>query len=43
MRLLDAIVNDEEFTPAKSRERFRVAMTDHGSTIFAARTPSTIA
>jgi DNA-binding transcriptional LysR family regulator len=33
MRRLDAIVHDEEFTPARSRERFRVAMTDHGSTI----------
>jgi DNA-binding transcriptional LysR family regulator len=33
MRRLDAIVRDEEFTPARSRERFRVAMTDHGSTI----------
>lgn len=33
MRRLDAIVHDKEFRPAQSRERFRVAMTDHGSTI----------
>jgi len=33
MRRLDAIVHDDEFTPARSRERFRVAMTDHGSTV----------
>lgn len=33
MRRLDAIVNDQQFSPAQSRERFRVAMTDHGSTI----------
>ena len=33
MGRLDAIVHDEEFTPARSRERFRLAMTDHGSTI----------
>jgi DNA-binding transcriptional LysR family regulator len=33
MRRLDAIVHDQEFIPAQSRERFRVAMTDHGSTI----------
>jgi DNA-binding transcriptional LysR family regulator len=33
MRRLNAIVHDQEFTPAQSRERFRVAMTDHGSTI----------
>ena len=33
MRRLDAIVHDKEFSPAQSRERFRVAMTDHGSSI----------
>jgi DNA-binding transcriptional LysR family regulator len=33
MRRLDAIVHDEEFTPARTFERFRVAMTDHSSTI----------
>src|SRR6266566_8697057 len=33
MRRLNAVVNDQEFIPAESRERFRVAMTDHGSTI----------
>src|SRR5262245_24254687 len=33
MRRLNAIVHDQEFTPAQSHERFRVAMTDHGSTI----------
>jgi DNA-binding transcriptional LysR family regulator len=33
MRRLDAIVHDQEFIPAQGRERFRVAMTDHGSTI----------
>jgi DNA-binding transcriptional LysR family regulator len=33
MRRLDAVVRDEEFTPARSHERFRVAMTDHGSAI----------
>src|ERR1700749_23502 len=33
MRRLQAIVRDEEFTPARSQERFRVAMSDHGSTI----------
>jgi DNA-binding transcriptional LysR family regulator len=33
MRRLDALVNDQEFIPAQSRERFRIAMTDHGSTI----------
>lgn len=33
MRRLNAIVQDQEFTPAQSCERFRVAMTDHGSTI----------
>jgi DNA-binding transcriptional LysR family regulator len=33
MRRLDAIVHDQEFAPAQSRERFRVALTDHGSTI----------
>src|ERR1700756_6026034 len=33
MRRLNALVTDQEFIPARSRERFRVAMTDHGSTI----------
>jgi DNA-binding transcriptional LysR family regulator len=33
MRRLNALVNDQEFVPAQSRERFRMAMTDHGSTI----------
>src|SRR6266853_2680852 len=33
MRRLNAVVNDQEFSPAESRERFRVAMTDHSSTI----------
>ncbi len=33
MRRLNALVNDQEFIPAQSRERFRIAMTDHGSTI----------
>jgi hypothetical protein len=33
MRRLNALVTDQEFVPARSRERFRVAMTDHGSTI----------
>jgi len=33
MRRLKAIVGDEKFAPAQSQERFRVAMTDHGSTI----------
>jgi DNA-binding transcriptional LysR family regulator len=33
MRRLQAIVRDEEFTPAQSQERFRVAMSDHGSII----------
>src|SRR5258708_27009696 len=33
MRRLNAVVNDQEFAPAESRERFRVAMADHGSTI----------
>src|SRR6201987_4828991 len=33
MRRLNALVNDQEFVPAQSRERFRIAMTDHGSTI----------
>jgi len=33
MRRLQVIVSDEEFSPAQSQERFRVAMTDHGSTI----------
>jgi hypothetical protein len=29
MRRLQAIVRDEELTPAQSQERFRVAMSDH--------------
>jgi DNA-binding transcriptional LysR family regulator len=33
MGRLDTIVHDQEFAPAQSRERFRVALTDHGSTI----------
>jgi DNA-binding transcriptional LysR family regulator len=33
MRRLNALVNDQEFIPGQSRERFRIAMTDHGSTI----------
>jgi DNA-binding transcriptional LysR family regulator len=33
MGRLDAMVNGEEFSPARSQERFRVAMTDHGATI----------
>ena len=33
MRRLETIVHDQQFSPAQSRERFRVAMTDHGSTI----------
>src|SRR5258708_17630974 len=33
MRRLNALVNDQEFIPAQSREHFRIAMTDHGSTI----------
>jgi DNA-binding transcriptional LysR family regulator len=33
MRRLNALVNDQEFVPAQSRERFRIATTDHGSTI----------
>ena len=33
MRRLNALVKDQEFIPAQSRERFRIAMTDHGSTI----------
>jgi DNA-binding transcriptional LysR family regulator len=37
MRRLNAVVNDQEFAPAESRERFRVAMTDHGSTILLPR------
>jgi len=32
MRRLESIVGGEKFTPAQSQERFRVAMTDHGST-----------
>jgi DNA-binding transcriptional LysR family regulator len=33
IRRLETMVQGEEFSPARSRERFRVAMTDHGSTI----------
>src|SRR5438874_13405635 len=33
MGRLGAMVQGEEFSPASSQERFRVAMTDHGSTI----------
>jgi len=33
MRRLETMVHGEEFSPARSQERFRVAMTDHGSTI----------
>jgi DNA-binding transcriptional LysR family regulator len=33
MRRLNSLVNDQEFIPGRSRERFRIAMTDHGSTI----------
>src|SRR5258708_331736 len=33
MRRLETMVQGEEFFPARSQERFRVAMTDHGSTI----------
>jgi DNA-binding transcriptional LysR family regulator len=33
MRRLNTVVSDQKFTPAESRECFRVAMTDHGSTI----------
>jgi DNA-binding transcriptional LysR family regulator len=33
MGRLAAMVEGEEFYPARSQERFRVAMTDHGSTI----------
>ena len=33
IRRLNALVNDQEFIPAQSRERFRIAITDHGSTI----------
>jgi len=33
MRRLNALVNNQEFIPGQSRERFRLAMTDHGSTI----------
>jgi DNA-binding transcriptional LysR family regulator len=33
MGRLGAMVQGEEFSPARSQERFRVAMTDHGSTI----------
>jgi len=33
MRRLETMVQGEEFSPARSQERFRVAMTDHGSTI----------
>src|SRR6516165_9120766 len=33
MRRVEAIVHDQQFSPAQGRERFRVAMTDHLSTI----------
>src|SRR5881409_62814 len=33
MPRLEAMVRGEEFDPAKSQERFRVAMTDHASMI----------
>src|SRR5882762_6400098 len=33
MRRLETMVQGEEFSPARSQESFRVAMTDHGSTI----------
>src|SRR5438552_18614434 len=33
MGRLEAMLQGEEFYPARSQERFRVAMTDHGSTI----------
>jgi DNA-binding transcriptional LysR family regulator len=33
MGQLGAMVQGEEFSPARSQERFRVAMTDHASTI----------
>src|SRR6266513_4876630 len=33
MRRLETMVQGEEFSPARSEECFRVAMTDHGSTI----------
>src|SRR6266550_1606114 len=33
MGRLGAMVQGEEFSPSRSQERFRVAMTDHGSTI----------
>ncbi len=33
MGRLGAMVQGEEFSPARSQERFRAAMTDHGSTI----------
>src|SRR5207244_10896479 len=33
MRRLETMVHGAEFSPARSQERFRVAMTDHGSTI----------
>src|SRR6476646_8611694 len=33
MRRRGSMVQGEEFSPARSQERFRVAMTDHGSTI----------
>jgi DNA-binding transcriptional LysR family regulator len=35
MPRLEAMVRGEDFDPARSRERFRVAMTDHASMIFA--------
>src|SRR5712691_2097343 len=33
MPRLEAMVRGEEFDPARSQERFRVAMTDHGSMV----------
>src|SRR6184192_104995 len=33
MPRLEAMVRGEEFDPAKSQERFRVAMTDHAATV----------
>src|SRR6266576_3380464 len=33
MPRLEAMVRGEEFDPARSQERFRVAMTDHGSIV----------
>ena len=33
MRRLEHVIRGEEFDPARSQERFRVAMTDHGSMV----------